>query len=86
MAQVLHVGPTAEQMRIATLERLVAELTAKAERKVSCKISDKGALSVYGLGRFPVTLYRSQWEKLIAAIPAVEAFMIENIDKLSVKA
>jgi len=50
----------------------LAAFMAKAEaaqpvKALSCKVSEKGALSVYGLGRFPVTLYRGQWERLFAA-------------------
>jgi hypothetical protein len=45
------------------IEMLMAQQKA-AERKITAKPSEKGALSVYGLGRFPVTLYRSQWERL----------------------
>ncbi len=44
-----------------------------------------GALSIYGLGRFPITLYRSQWERLFKAIPQVEAFIEDNADLLAVK-
>jgi hypothetical protein len=49
------------------------------------KVSDKGALSVYGLGRFPVTLYRGQRERLIEIIPQLQAFIAENSAKLAVK-
>lgn len=52
---------------------------------ISCKVSDKGALSVYGLGRFPTTLYRSQWEKLIANVDQIKAFISANESKLTVK-
>lgn len=79
-----------------TLEQLKAELAAaKAEnaklkgRKsfggISFKVSTKGAVSVYGLGRFPVTLYKEQFEKLLAAAEELTKFMAENIDSLSVK-
>lgn len=57
---------------IARLERVEAEKAAK----VSIKISRKGGISVYGLGRFPVTLYRSQWEALFNA--DVQGFLAEN--------
>ena len=53
----------------AELERLRAENEAlkkpTTRGQMSMKVSEKGALSVYGLGRFPVTLYREQWEKLL---------------------
>lgn len=73
---------------LAMIARLTAEneaLKAKGQRKVSLKVTEKGGLSMYGLGRFPVTLYRGQWEKLIAAIGEVKAFIAENEAKLSVK-
>ena len=60
----------------AEIERLPAEneKRKKPERgRISLKVSEKGALSVYGLGRFPVTLYREQWEKLLALLPISES-------------
>jgi hypothetical protein len=42
------------------------------------KVSQKGAVSVYGLGRFPVTLYKEQWEKLLATAESIKAFIAEN--------
>lgn len=58
----------------------------KAKRStVVCKVSDKGAVSVYGLGRFPVTLYRSQWERLIVAMPGIKTFIEANADRLTSK-
>ena len=55
------------------IERLRAEneaLKKPARGQMSLKVSEKGALSVYGLGRFPVTLYREQWEKLLGMMQA----------------
>jgi len=43
--------------------------------RITLKVSQKGALSVYGMGRFPVTLYREQWEKLLAMSPEIRAFI-----------
>ena len=66
---------------------LVAQLQANqaAPKRITLKVSDKGGLSVYGLGRFPVTLYRSQWEKLFAAKAEVEAFIKANSALLATK-
>lgn len=50
-----------------------------------CKVSEKGALSIYGLGRFPVTLYKGQWLRLIAFIRQVEEFIKANEATLAVK-
>jgi hypothetical protein len=53
---------------------------------LTLKVSAKGALSIYGLGRFPVTLYRSQAESLIAYVPKIQEFIAANESKLVVKA
>jgi hypothetical protein len=45
---------------------------------MSLRVSEKGALSVYGLGRFPVTLYREQWEKLLGMADEIRRFIQEN--------
>jgi len=49
------------------------------------KVSEKGAVSVYGLGRFPVTLYQEQWNKLFSMPDEIKQFIAENKDKLKVK-
>lgn len=70
------------------LERLRAENAALKERKRSAaylKVSEKGAVSVYGLGRFPVTLYKEQWEKLLKMADEIRAFIVENNDRLKTK-
>jgi hypothetical protein len=56
-----------------------------ARGKMSLKVSEKGALSVYGLGRFPVTLYREQWEKLSGMADEIRAFIQENDGALKKK-
>ncbi len=69
------------------LEELRAEnARLKAPKRTSIKVSEKGAVSVYGLGRFPVTLYREQWETLIAMNDQITAFIAENKESLKVKA
>lgn len=65
----------------AEIERLRAEnelLKKPARGQISLKVSEKGGLSVYGLGRFPVTLYREQWEKLLGAADDIRKFILEN--------
>ena len=72
----------------AELERLRAEndaLKARTAKGVSLKVSEKGGVSVYGLGRFPVTLYREQWEKLLDMSEDIRSFIKANSDKLKVK-
>ncbi len=79
--------PTDEELR-AELEKLKAEnaaLKARGTRGVSMKVSEKGAVSVYGLGRFPVTLYQEQWLKLLDLADDIRAFIAENAGKLKKK-
>ncbi len=70
------------------LARLRAENESLKQRRnsaVSMKVSEKGAVSVYGLGRFPVTLYQEQWTKLLAMSDQIKAFIEENKAQLKVK-
>jgi len=72
----------------AEVERLKAEnaaLKAQATRGVSMKVSEKGGVSVYGLGRFPVTLYKEQWVKLLDIADDIRAFLKENDSRLKSK-
>ena len=70
--------------RIAALEAQLAE--ANKPKAITLKVSEKGAISVYGLGRFPITLYRGQMERLLAHAPTIGRFIEANADLLSVKA
>ena len=84
----MEVHTMAEEDIQSELERLRAENAALKQKKTgsaSMKVSEKGAVSVYGLGRFPVTLYQEQWAKLLAMAPEIAAFIEENKDKLKVK-
>ena len=70
------------------LERLRAEnerLKKRSSRGVTMKVSEKGALSVYGLGRFPVTLYKEQWQRLLDMADDIRSFMAENQATLKTK-
>jgi hypothetical protein len=70
------------------LERLKAEneqLKNQRGRSVSLKVSEKGGVSVYGLGRFPVTLYKEQWVKLLGMADEIRSFITENDSKLKAK-
>jgi hypothetical protein len=76
------------QMAEPTYEELKAKLAALEAEKatgLSFKVSEKGALSVYGLGRFPVTLYQEQWKKLLEKSGAILEFIEANKDKLKTK-
>ena len=75
------------QEQLAALQAENDKLKAAVARKstMSFKVSEKGCLSVYGLGRFPVTLYRQQMERLLAAAPEITAFIKANEGTLKVK-
>jgi len=73
---------------LAELERLRAEnerLKNRSARGGSLRVSEKGGVSVYGLGRFPVTLYKEQWVRLLDMADDIRAFIKENEAKLKVK-
>ena len=65
----------------------IAELEGRLARggSISFKVSEKGAVSVYGLGRFPVTLYLEQWNKLLSNVDELKAFIEANKSKLKTK-
>lgn len=70
------------------LARLRAEneaLKNRARKGVNLKVSEKGGVSVYGLGRFPVTLYKEQWLKLLDMADEIRAFIRENDARLKTK-
>ena len=74
----------------AELDRLRAENEAlkkstKRTGSVSMKVSEKGGLSVYGLGRFPITLYQEQWLKLLGISDEIKQFIEDNKASLKVK-
>ena len=75
----------AENQRLKEIVRLRAEnegLRKDAAQGTSLKVSDKGAVSVYGLGRFPVTLYKEQWLRLLALADSIREFIRVNDEKL----
>ncbi|MGA8670223.1 MAG: hypothetical protein WB679_10130 [Terracidiphilus sp.] len=72
----------------AELERLRAEnaqLKSKGTGGLSLKVSEKGAVSLYGMGRFPVTLYKEQWLRILASASDIATFIRENDGKLKTK-
>jgi hypothetical protein len=73
----------------AELQRLKDEnerLKSQRTRGVTLKVSEKGGVSVYGLGRFPVTLYKEQWARILAMADDIRVFIKENDSKLKTKA
>jgi hypothetical protein len=69
--------------RLAQLEKQVE--TKKRSGTLDFRVSEKGGVSVYGLGRFPVTLYYEQWTRLLDRTDDLKAFLEENKDKLKRK-
>ena len=79
--------PSEKELK-SEIERLRAEnaaLKKPARGNVYLKVSEKGGLSVYGMGRFPVTLYREQWEKLLGMADEIREFIRENDQSLKKK-
>lgn len=78
-----------EQDLQAEIERLRAENEALKQGRprgsITLKVSEKGGVSVYGLGRFPVTLYKEQWEKLLSMGDEIKAFIAQNQARLKTK-
>jgi len=76
--------PTREELmaRIAELEQTAS---AKKSGRIEFRVSEKGGVSVYGLGRFPVTLYYEQWIRLLDSVEPLRAFIEENRGKLKMK-
>ena len=71
------------------IERLKAEneaLKRSSSKGLSLRVSEKGAVSVYGLGRFPVTLYKEQWLRLLDLAEDIKAFIRQNDTQLKSKA
>ena len=76
--------PSKEELlrRIAELEQ---QVRTKKPEALEFRVSDKGAVSVYGLGRFPVTLYYEQWSRLLDHAGELRAFMESNKSKLKMR-
>lgn len=74
------------QAKASALKAIHLKVTApKLDEKSGEMKGTSGAISLYGMGRFPITLYRGQWERLIAAVPQIEVFIAANAALLSVK-
>ena len=86
--QIEELEALPEGGRDKELERLRAEnerLKKRSSKGVTMKVSEKGALSVYGLGRFPVTLYKEQWQRLLDMADDIRSFIEENQGTLKSK-
>ena len=76
--------PTYEELK-ARLETLEKQQGTRRTGSLEFKVGEKGGVSVYGLGRFPVTLYYEQWNRLLAASDKLKEFMEENKSRLKLK-
>jgi len=74
-----------EIARLSSENFRLANKTTKASGGISFRVSEKGCVSVYGLGRFPVTLYKKQWAKLLGSKAELESFIVDNDSKLTDK-
>jgi len=74
-----------EQDELERLRRENAALKKGTSSGVRIKVSEKGALSIYGMGRFPVTLYKEQWLKLLDMSDEIRAFIAANEGQLKAK-
>ncbi len=73
------------QAELELLRNENAKLKKQDAGGLSLKVSEKGGVSLYGLGRFPVTFYKEQWLRLLADAPKIEAFIHENESRLKTK-
>jgi len=76
--------PTYEELK-AKLEQLEKQQGTRRTGSLEFRVGEKGGVSVYGLGRFPVTLYYEQWQRLLGIGDDLRAFLEENKSKLKLK-
>src|SRR4029079_9656362 len=81
---LMSSDPSKEELlaRIAELEKQAGN---KKTGRLEFRVSEKGGVSVYGLGRFPVTLYYEQWQRLLGAVDGLRQFLEENKSNLKLK-
>lgn len=84
--EALNDDEKAELTNRLMAENAALKANANNLNAVRCQVSPKGAVSVYGFGKWPVTLYGSQWDKLFAQRETIEGFIEANRSALSVKA
>ncbi len=76
--------PSYDELK-AKVEELERQQTRRRQGALEFRVSEKGAVSVYGLGRFPVTLYYEQWSRLLDVADRLKEFLAENKSKLKLK-
>jgi hypothetical protein len=84
LPEVDMAEPTYEEMK-ARLAELEKQVSTRRTGSLDFRVSEKGGVSVYGLGRFPVTLYFEQWTRLLDQADQLRAFLEENKSKLKLK-
>ena len=77
-------NPSYEDL-VGKVKQLEEQLDRRRSRSIYFKVSEKGGVSLYGLGRFPVTLYYEQWMKLLEAGDELRSFLEENKKSLKLK-
>jgi hypothetical protein len=82
--EALMSEPSYDELK-AKLAELEKQVGTKRSGNIDFKVSEKGAVSVYGMGRFPVTLYYEQWVRLLERADDLKAFMEENKNRLKLK-
>lgn len=85
MAQVKEGKLTEEQGAKMIEEASAEQIKAATKKKLTLKVSQKGAVQLDGLRRFPVTLYRDEWEQVLEIAPEIKAFIAVNKSKLAEK-
>jgi hypothetical protein len=81
---IIMAEPSYEELK-ARLSELEKQQGTRRTGSLEFKVGEKGGVSVYGLGRFPVTLYYEQWNRLLDASERLKAFLEENKSKLKLK-
>jgi hypothetical protein len=85
--RTVHPSATDAAELLARIAQLEAALQAKeTTAKLTLKVGEKGGVSLYGLGRWPVTLYKSQWLRLLVHADTIRQFISDNDGRLSEKA
>jgi hypothetical protein len=82
---VEHMAEPSKEELMARIAELESQVGGRKRGTVEFRVGEKGGVSVYGLGRFPVTLYYEQWIRLLDAADSLRAFLEENKSKLKLK-
>lgn len=81
----MNINAEQLQAQLTALQEENARLKAARSPKPTLKVSDKGGISLYGIGRFPVTLYKNQWTTVLNMADEIRGFIADNEASLSVK-